>query len=44
MDFKEKLIFFPHMRPTNKENNLDFYSAYIQLTGNKSIFFLNTES
>lgn len=30
------------MRPTNKENNLDFYSAYIQSTGNKSIFFLNT--
>lgn len=38
MDFRKKLI-FPYMKSTNKENNLNFYSAYIQLTGNIEYFF-----
>ena len=38
MDLRKKLIFL-HMKSTNKENDLDFYSAYIQLTGNKEYFF-----
>lgn len=27
------------MKSTNKENDLDFYAAYIELTGNKEYFF-----
>ena len=41
MDFrkKKKNPDFPHMKCTNKENNLNFYSTYTQLAGNLEYSF-----